>query len=209
MAKLSKNQLERYPIYLKYFKELEAEGIGEISSPRIAEKLGFSQEQVRKDLQAVSDQPGRPKRGRRVSQLIDALETFLGYRKPASAVLIGVGHLGGALLNYPAFDQMGLKIQAGFDSDPAKAGTSIGGRPVYPMNELPKRMKELGAKIAVITVPSDQAQKAIDLAVSAGAKGIWNFAPGQLKVPEGVVVETVNLASSLAVLGHRMNEEAD
>ena len=70
-------------------------------------------------------------------------------------------------------------------------------------------MKELGAQIAVITVPSDQAQKAIDLAVSAGAKGIWNFAPGQFKVPEGVVVETVNLASSLAVLGHRMNEEAD
>ena len=80
MENFSKNQLERYPIYLKYFKELEKNGIQEISSPKIADKLGYSQEQVRKDLQAISGEPGKPKRGRSVEQLISELRTA-GYTR--------------------------------------------------------------------------------------------------------------------------------
>ena len=67
MNKFSKNQLQRYPVYLKYFKELLEKGVVEISSPKIANELGYSEEQIRKDLQAISDEPGRPKRGRNCS----------------------------------------------------------------------------------------------------------------------------------------------
>ena len=76
MKTFSKNQLERYPFYLKYFKELQKEGIATISSPKIARVLGYSEEQIRKDLQAISNEPGRPKKGRSVDKLIDTLETF-------------------------------------------------------------------------------------------------------------------------------------
>ena len=125
MNRFSNNQLGRYPIYLKYFKELLAEGCEFVSSPRIAAKLGYSEEQVRKDLQAVSLEAGRPKKGRSVKQLVEDLESFLGYHDAASAVLIGCGHLGGALLNFPAFSEMGLEILAGFDANPDLIGKTV------------------------------------------------------------------------------------
>lgn len=205
MKTYSMNQLERYPIYLKYFKELRDQGIEIVSSPKIAAKLGYSEEQVRKDLQNVSLEPGRPKKGRSVAQLIEDLETFLGYRERTVAVVMGVGHLGSALLNFPAFSEMGLSLQAGFDNDPAKIGTNVGGKPVYSMDRLSEVMREIGATVAILTVPSPVAEEAASRAIEGGAKAIWNFAPAHLDVPEGVVVENVNLASSLAVLTHRMS----
>lgn len=206
-GKYSNNQLGRYPIYLKYFRELLGEGCEFVSSPKVAAKLGYSEEQVRKDLQAVSLESGRPKKGRSVKQLVEDLESFLGYHDAASAVLIGVGHLGGALLNFPAFSEMGLEIIAGFDSNPSLIGKTVGGKMIFDAERLPELMGQLQANIAILTVPSAYAQQVAELAISSGAKAIWNFAPVQLDVKEGVVVENVNLASSLAVLSHRLNVE--
>jgi redox-sensing transcriptional repressor len=207
MENFSKNQLERYPIYLKYFKELEKNGIQEISSPKIADKLGYSQEQVRKDLQAISGEPGKPKRCGSVEQLISDIETFLGYRDATTAVVIGTGHLGGALLNYPAFQGMGLEIVAGFDNDPEKVGTLMSGKMIFSSARLGDLLPRLNAHIAIICVPAHAAQGVVDEAVKFGAKGIWNFAPTHVTVPDGVVLENVNLASSLAVLSHHLSVE--
>ncbi|MBP5091912.1 MAG: redox-sensing transcriptional repressor Rex [Bacilli bacterium] len=207
MENFSKNQLERYPIYLKYFKELEKNNIQEISSPKIADKLGYSQEQVRKDLQAISGEPGKPKRGRSVAQLISDIETFLGYRDATTAIVIGTGHLGGALLNYPAFQSMGLEIVAGFDNDPEKVGTLVGGKMIFSIDRLGDLLPRLSAHIAIICVPAGAAQSVVEDAVKFGAKGIWNFAPTHVTVPDGVVLENVNLASSLAVLSHHLSVE--
>lgn len=201
----SNNQLGRYPIYLKYFKELEEQGVEYISSPTIAGKLGYSEEQVRKDLQAVSLEAGRPKKGRSVKQLVEDLESFLGYHDVASAIMIGCGHLGGALMNFPAFSQMGLEILAGFDADPNLIGTTVGGKMVFDFARLGDLLPSLKANIAILAVPAAAAQSVAEEAVAAGIKAIWNFAPVQLEVPEGIVVENVNLASSLAVLSHRLN----
>ena len=206
MENFSKNQLERYPIYLKYFKELEKNGIQEISSPKIAAKLGYSEEQVRKDLQNVSLEPGRPKKGRSVRQLVDDIETFLGYRDSTSAVLVGCGHLGSALLNFPAFQEMGLEILAGFDTNVDLIGKEVAGKKIFSLDSMSEILPRLNAHIVIITVPASAAQNVADMAIKAGAKGIWNFAPAHIDVPENVVIENVNLASSLAVLSHRLNQ---
>lgn len=200
----SKNQLQRYPIYLKLFRQLYEKGQISVSSPQIAKELGYSQEQIRKDLQAISGTPGRPKRGRSLERLIDDLEVFLGYRTETKAVLIGTGHLGGALLNYPNFESMGLHIVAAFDNDPAKIGERLGGKSILPMEELKGTMEKEGALVAILSVPGHVAQEVAESAIEAGAKGLWNFAPVHIAVPEGITVENVNLASSLAVLNHRM-----
>ncbi|MCI2068062.1 MAG: redox-sensing transcriptional repressor Rex [Bacilli bacterium] len=208
MERFSKNQLERYPFYLKFLKVLEEKGEINVSSPTLAKELGYSEEQVRKDLQAVSDEAGRPKKGRNIHQLIETLETFLGYRQKTAAVLIGAGHLGGALLNYPYFEDMGLSIVAGFDTDPQKVGKQIGGKEILPLDKLAETIKEYKATIVIVAVPSFSAQEIVDLALKSGALAIWNFAPTHISVPEGIVVENVNLASSLAVLSHRLNFES-
>lgn len=205
MKKFSKNQLERYPFYLKYFKELQAEGVETISSPKIAKVLGYSEEQIRKDLQAVSNIPGRPKKGRNVDKLVDTLETFLGYKGETNAVIIGCGHLGLALLHYPNFDDMGLSIVAGFDVEPSLIGKKIDGKQIYDLKEIGDIFPRVGGEIAIVAVPASAAQSAIDAAVKAGAKGIWNFAPTHVTVPNHVVIENFNFSSSLAVLMHRLN----
>lgn len=205
MKKFSKNQLERYPFYLKYFKELQAEGVETISSPKIAKVLGYSEEQIRKDLQAVSSIPGRPKKGRNVDKLVDTLETFLGYKGETNAVIIGCGHLGLALLHYPNFDDMGLSIVAGFDVEPSLIGKKIDSKQIYDLKEIGDIFPRVGGEIAIVAVPASAAQSAIDAAVKAGAKGIWNFAPTHVTVPNHVVIENFNFSSSLAVLMHRLN----
>jgi len=205
MKIFSKNQLQRYPIYLKYLKGLEEEGIEVVSSPMIAKELGYSEEQIRKDLQNVSSSHGRPHKGRNVRELIDTLESFLGYRKLTKAVLIGAGHLGAALLNYPNFKTMGLSIVAAFDTNPRKIGTSVGNTPIYDMNDFERVWPRIGAEIAIICVPADVSQQVVDLAVKSGARGIWNFAPNHINVPFNVSLETTNLASSLAVLSHSLS----
>lgn len=207
MKSFSKNQLQRYPIYLKLFRSLLESGEEAISSPQIAKELGYSEEQIRKDLQVISDEPGRPKKGRDLKKLIDSLETFLGYKAETRAILIGAGHLGNALLKYPNFKGMGFSIVAGFDNDPEKIGTIIKNKEIYPVNDLAKHIPSLGAKIAIICVPASVAQEVVDEALQYGIRAIWNFAPTHINVPSGVVIENVNLASSLAVLNHRLNEE--
>lgn len=207
MRTFSKNQLQRYPIYLKYFKELQAKGAENISSPKIARALGYSEEQIRKDLQAVSDDAGRPKKGRSVEKLIENLETFLGYRSEAEAFMLGVGHLGAALMNYPNFQEMGFSITEGFDVDPRKIGKTVGGKPVLDMKELPNEMAKRHCRIVILAVPVGVAQETADFAIGSGALGLWNFAPTHVSVPDCVVIENVNLSSSLAVLNHRLNEK--
>ena len=204
MKVYSKNQLQRYPIYLKFFKKLLNEGVTTVSSPMIAKDLGYSEEQIRKDLQAVCDTPGRPKKGRDVRKVIDTLESFLGYHDKVNAVILGAGKLGSALARYPGFGEMGLRIVAAFDVDPAKYGEEDG-ITVYPIEKLDAVLKETNCRIAIITVPPHEAQAAADLAVKHGIRGLWNFAPTLLTVPDDIILENVNLASSLAVLSHNLN----
>ncbi len=204
MKKYSKNQLERFPIYLKYLRELRDQGVRHTSSPLMAEKLGYSQELIRKDLQVVCRDSGTPKVGRGVMQMIDDIETFLGYRKLIPAIVIGVGHLGGALLNYKGFLDMGMHLEAAFDNDPRIVGTEIGGKKVFGMSMLGTYIREKGIKIAVFTVPAEKAQLLAEQVVEYGVTAIWNWTPISLKVKPGIVVENVNLASSLAKLCHKM-----
>ena len=201
MKRYSKNQ--RYPIYLKYLRQLKEQGYTSVSSPLIAKELGYSEEQIRKDLQLVSNEAGRPKKGRSIDKLIETLENFLGYSSQANALLIGAGHLGNALMNFPSFEEMGITITAGFDSDPNKIGTMTNGKKILDMKELPQYIKDYKAHIVILTVPANVAQKVCDYAVESGARAIWNFAPIHINVPGDVVIEDVNMASSLAVLWHR------
>ena len=200
MKRYSKNQLQRYPIYLKYLRQLKEQGYTSVSSPLIAKELGYSEEQIRKDLQLVSNEAGRPKKGRNIDKLIETLENFLGYCSQANALLIGAGHLGNALMNFPSFEEMGITIAAGFDSDPNKIGTVTNGKKILDMKELPQYIKDYKAHIVILTVPANVAQKVTDYAVESGARAIWNFAPTTINLPDNILVKNENLAASLAAL---------
>ncbi len=204
---ITKRQLERYPAYLKYLNSLKEEGILTVSSATIANEFKCSEEQVRKDFQSISKENSKPGCGRDVNTLINSIENILGYNDVTNAILIGAGGLGGAILRYSGFNKIGLNILAGFDNNPQKIGTVINDKVIYSISELEDKIKELNVNIAILTVPSDYAQSIVDRLQKCNIKAIWNFVPVHLNINDNIVVENVDLAASLGMLSHRLNNK--
>jgi redox-sensing transcriptional repressor len=203
---ISKQLLQRLPLYLNYLKNY-ADREGYISAPLIANAMKLNEVQVRKDLAAVSSSGGRPKTGFAAGQLIRDIEKFLGYDNVNEAVIAGAGHLGSALLSYPGFNDYGLKILMGFESDEKLVGTSIAGKQILHIDKLADVCKRLKIHIGIITVPLESAQEVCDKMVAGGILAIWNFAPVHLNVPDNVVVQNQNMAASLAILSKHLSEK--
>ncbi len=209
MEKISKKQVERFPIYLKFLLSVRNQDNQNISAPIIAAGLGLSEEQVRKDLQVVTKAQGKPKSGRNIDELIQDIQNFLGYEKKQNAIVVGVGHLGKAFMNYKGFEEFGFNIVAGFDVNKDLISTKINGKTIHSIYEMGKVVQSLKVKIAILTVPAEVAQQQVNVLINHGIKAIWNFVPTHLDVPEDVVIENMNLASSLAVLSHKLKEKGE
>lgn len=202
---VSKAVLKRLPGYLSYLKTMQSGTSPYISATALANALGMGEVQVRKDLAMVSD-GGRPKIGYLRERLIDDLEQFLGYDNTTDAVLIGAGKLGQALLGYSGFDAYGLNILAAFDTNPALEKT-IDGKPIYAISQLHDFCKINKVLMGIITVPAEQAQAVCDQLIQCGIKAIWTFAPTHLEVPEHILVQYENMATSLAVLSMHLQAQ--
>jgi redox-sensing transcriptional repressor len=202
---ISKAVLKRLPGYLSYLKTMQPGASPYISATALANALGMGEVQVRKDLAMVSD-GGRPKIGYLRERLIDDLEQFLGYDNTTDAVLIGAGKLGQALLGYGGFDAYGLNILAAFDANPA-AEKTVDGKPIYPISQLEGFCKINKVLMGIITVPAEHAQSVCDQLIACGIKAIWTFAPTHLEVPEHILVQYENMATSLAVLSMHLQAQ--
>ena len=195
---VSKLVLKRLPGYLAYLKGMPEGGSAYISATALATALGLGDVQVRKDLALVSN-GGRPKVGYLREQLIEDISQFLGYDNTTDAILIGAGKLGQALLGYNGFEAYGLNILAAFDENPMLDMTDDG-KPVYSIDKLESFCRNNKILMAISTVPAQYAQKVCDHLISCGIKAIWNFAPVHLDVPNNILVQNENMATSLAVL---------
>ena len=195
---ISKSVLKRLPGYLAYLKSIPEGSSPYISATGLANALGMGEVQVRKDLAMVSD-GGRPKIGYLRESLIEDISQFLGYDNTTDAILVGAGKLGQALLGYSGFAAYGLNILAAFDSQPF-ASQTCEGRMVYPMENLESFCRANKVLMAIITVPAQYAQEVCDQLIQCGIQAVWNFAPTHLDVPEGILVQNENMATSLAVL---------
>lgn len=205
-ASISIQTLKRLPLYLNYLKSLDKERTKIISSPAIAKALSLNEVQVRKDLAAIKS-GGRPRTGYLLEKLIADLDTYLGYGNVNEAVIVGVGHLGRALLSYKGFDSYGLNIVVGFDIDDKVVGTEIGEKKVLHVDKVVSLCQRMHVNIGVITVPAEQAQQVCNLMIEGGILAIWNFAPVKLSVPAHILVHNEDMASSLAVLSKHLKKK--
>ena len=201
---ISKHTRQRLPRYLSYIQGLPEDAPKNISATTIAEALQLNDVQVRKDLASVSSS-GKPKVGYNVKDLIAELEAFLGYNDIDNAVIVGAGSLGKALLNYSGFKAYGLNIIAAFDL--CEEPTEFQGKTVFPIAQLGSFCRKVNVHIGIITVPASSAQEICDLLVESGIRAIWNFAPVHLVVPDGILVQNENMASSLALLSNHLREQ--
>jgi redox-sensing transcriptional repressor len=195
--------IRRLPSYLHIIRQALRSGDQYISGTVIAQELNLEPIQVRKDL-AITGIVGKPKKGYPVEALVNAIEHFLGWDQNREAVLVGAGNLGSALMGYQEFQLHGLHIVAAFDTDPAKVGSVVHGVKVRAMDNLGKDISEIGAEIAILTVPSPFAQATAESLVAAGITSIWNFTNIKLKVPPHVVVQREDLSSGYALLSVQM-----
>ena len=196
--------LRRLPWYLAYVNMLQSQGIDYVSSTQISKDINVDSSKIAKDLSFLNIK-GKTRIGYQVDNLAAELSNFLGFRQEHSAIMIGVGSLGAALIQDSGLMQYGLHIVAGFDVDEKKVGTEICGTPIYHISELKKQEERYNAEIGIITVPVEYAQESADLLIESGVRAIWNFTPFRIKVSDNVVIQNTSIYAHLAVMYNRIN----
>ena len=197
--------VKRMPSYLQMLRVLQAEGQEYVSGTVLAGVHHLEPVIVRKDL-AMTGAVGVPRIGFGITELIIAIERFLGWDNQTKAVLVGVGNLGAALLGYQGFQDFGFRIVGAFDHSPQLIGKWVHGRKVQAMEQLIPFVRRGGILLGVLAVPTPSAQETAELMVRAGIKGIWNFTSAKLYLPSEVVTQKEDLAEGLAVLSHRLHQ---
>ncbi len=197
--------LRRLPWYLAYTKLVQQAGESHLSSTQIASNIAVDASKVAKDLSYVQIS-GRTRVGYDVNELVNVLETFLGFTNSHKAFLFGVGSLGGALLHDDGLNQFGLEIVAGFDVKYELAGTSIHRVPIHHIDHFIELQKQTKINIGVLTVPVDKAQETAEMMIDGGIQAIWNFTPFRIRVPENIIVQNTSIYAHLAVMFNRLNE---
>ncbi len=196
LRSVSEKTINRLSLYRRLLENRFGKGHEHVFSHELAELACVTPAQVRRDLMCV-DNSGSTSRGYSVQELVREITAVLDAPGGQRIALVGVGNLGRAILSYFSGRRPGIAITAAFDSDPSLAGRVINGCRCHPMSELSEvlRGSEIGA--AIVAVPASAAQDIADRLVAAGVRGILNFAPVPLKVPEGVFLEHRDMTMSL------------
>lgn len=206
--KVPEATIKRLSIYIRVLKELEKRGVEVISSAELADICGVNAAQIRKDLTYFGEFGIRGV-GYYVKDLHFDIRKVLGLNHRRNVALVGVGNLGRALLSYRNFSEHGYNFVAAFDVDPVKIGTVLpGGVRVHSLDALPRVAAEKEIEVAIITTTAEAAQAAADRVVASGIKGILNFAPTQLQVPEGVKVKKVDLTTEFDNLVYHLSSRS-
>lgn len=193
--------IERMVLYKRLLIDLQSKGERMLFSHQLAELAHNTSAQVRRDLMTIKH-GGSPRKGYDVAELIRKISEILDGSNERIIALVGVGNLGRAILSYFTYRHPGLNIVAAFDSDDAKVNRVISGCRCYHINDFEEKVRELGINLGIITVPASYAQDTAERMVSAGIKGILNFAPVPLKLPDNVYADRIDIASSLEKLAY-------
>ncbi|MGH9300345.1 MAG: redox-sensing transcriptional repressor Rex [Acidimicrobiales bacterium] len=197
----------RLPVYFRVLEGESGDGVATISSERLAELAGLNAAKVRKDLSCLGSY-GTRGAGYDVDFLLSQIGHELGLNQDWPVVIVGVGNLGRALVNYAGFQSRGFSVVALFDSDPAKVGQSVAGQVIRPVDDIVAVLGTASGTIGVVATPGGAAQGVVDALVSVGVTSVLNFAPTVLSVPEGVTVRDVDVSIELQILSFYQRQRA-
>ena len=208
-VKVSNNVIRRMPRYLRKLDELTEAGISRISSKELGEQLGLTPSQIRQDFSCFGEF-GQQGYGYHVPSLRQQIATILGMDRGYSAILIGVGHIGHALMDNFCFSDWGLRLTAAFDVKPEIIGTDFNRVHIYSMDELVDYLDQNQVDIAVLAVPKDVARSVTETLTGHGIQAIWNFTNVELTEPNSsTIVENVHFSDSLLSLSYFVSERKD
>lgn len=181
----------RMPIYLRALQRMIEEGRHTTSSQELGERLGISAAQIRKDLSQFGEF-GKQGSGYSIQFLAEQISKILKVNRVWDIVVVGAGDIGSAVARYQGFANRGFNVTMIFDNDPEKIGLSVGPFVIQDGATLETAIQQAGIQVAMISVPSSEAQAVADRLVRAGIKAILNYAPISINVPEGVYVQYID-----------------
>ncbi len=205
-SNVSLSVIKRLPKYYRYLEAINEKGIVRVSSKELSQITGLTASQIRQDLNHYGCF-GQQGYGYNVKELMQELAKIIGVNKEYTMVIIGFGNIGHALYQYTGFKTLDYNVKAIFDKNSEKVSTDK--IKVLPIEELKSYLKENKIDIGIITTPKDGAQEVCDILCEGGIKGIWNFAPVDLKTKNNVVIENVHLDESLFTLTYFINTPED
>ena len=207
--KVSNNVIRRLPRYLRKLDELAENGISRISSFELGNQLGLTPSQIRQDFSCFGEF-GQQGYGYNVQALRSQIASILGIDRGFSAILLGVGNIGRALMENFCFSDWGFELKAAFDINPALIGTEFKGVPIYDIDTLEEFLREETIDVAVLTVPKGVAVSVAERLTSLGIDSIWNFTNVELTKPNSsTIVENVHFSDSLLSLSYYVAERRD
>lgn len=200
---VSEAVIRRLPGYYRHLKELEAEGITQISSQGLGERMHLTASQIRQDINCFGGF-GRQGFGYAVAELREHIGSILGLDRDLRMIIVGAGNIGRAVALSDSFSLSGFCTVAVFDSDPTKIGMKIGSLVVQDVAHIGRYIADNRVDICVLAVPAERAQALVDELCEMGIRAFWNFVPIDLKLPEDAAVMNVHLEEGLQILSFRM-----
>lgn len=187
----------RYRDALRRMKEM---GHQNTYSSDLGAAVGEKGSQIRKDF-SLFGLTGTKRDGYRIDTLLESMDTIFRKKEPVTAVIAGNGRLGKALINYGRFKDENIHILAAFETDPQKLEREAT-VPVLPVSEMQDFIREKGILLGIIAVPYDAAGGVFSDMLTAGIRGVLNFAPVHLNGPEDFPLHNISLAAELEVLAY-------
>ena len=202
--------IRRLPRYHRFLGELLRKNCLRISSAELSELMEVTASQIRQDLNCFGGF-GQQGYGYNVRYLYEQIGNLLGAYDDFTAIVLGAGNLGRALVNSHMFERRGVKRIAMFDVDPALIGTTIAGLPVYDIGELADFCAKNTVDIGVLTTPKNVAERVARDLAAAGVCGIWNFSNMELALPDypDVTIENMHMGDSLMLLCYNLKEKRE
>ena len=207
--KVSNNVIRRMPRYLRKLDDLTAAGVERISSGELGRQMGLTPSQIRQDFSCFGEF-GQQGYGYNVVAVRGEIAKILGMDRNYTAVLVGVGNIGRALVENFSFEQYGYNLKAAFDVNPDVIGSEIHSVPVYDFSKLEENLTAIQPDVAVLCVPKTMANEVAREVCACGVHSIWNFTNTELQLEDtDIVVENIHFSDSLLALGYYLSESLD
>lgn len=203
-AKISRAVIKRLPRYRRYLAELQKKNVDRISSNELSNLIGYTASQIRQDLNNFGGF-GQQGYGYNIQSLYNEISAILGLDQDYKMIIVGAGNLGQAIANYTHYYKSGFVVTAMFDVNPRLIGLRINDIEVLDSDRLEAYLKDNTVDIGIVSTNKGSAQEVVDKLCAGGVKGIWNFAPTDLNVPQDIALENVHLSDSLHSLAYYIN----
>ena len=208
-SRVSDAVVRRLPMYYRHLRELEKAGVVRISSQELGERMNLTASQIRQDINCFGGF-GQQGYGYNVVALRGEVAKILGMDRNYTAVLVGVGNIGRALVENFCFEQYGFTLKAAFDINPDLVGKEMHGIVVHDFSTLDDILADIQPDVAVLCVPKAMANDVANEICSVGVKAIWNFTNTELQVKDAdPIIENIHFSDSLLALGYYIAENQD